>query len=99
MRNRPALDSSDSNMKKRKKIRRSVAHKVKDVTINIMYSNIQGFTKKKESLSFIMDELNCDICLLAETMTRTVNVKGCRCIPPNKSFGQNVCIMYLETNF
>ena len=58
-----------------------------------MYSNIQGFTKKKENLIYIMDEVDCDICLLAETMTRAVKISGCRCITPIKSTGQNVCII------
>ena len=58
-----------------------------------MYSNIQGYTKKKESLSFIMEELDCDLCLLAETMTRNVKLKGSRCFTANKSVGQNVCII------
>ena len=78
---------------KRKKIRRSVAKKTNNALVNIMYSNIQGFTKKKESLEYIMDEVDCDICLLAETMTRTIRMKGCRCITSNKSVGQNVCII------
>ena len=80
--------------KKKKKIRRSInKKKLQNEVINIMYSNIQGFTKKKESLMHIMDELDCDICLLAETLTRSVKMKGCRCITPSKSVGQNVCII------
>ena len=39
------------------------------------------------------EELDCDICLLAETMTSQVKVPGCRCITPRKSVGQNVCII------
>ena len=58
-----------------------------------MYSNIQGVTKKKESLINIMEELNVDICLLAETMTRTFKIDGCRCFQPNKSVGQNVSVV------
>ena len=65
--------------KEGKKTRRSIRKKKHEETINIMYSNIQGYTKKKESLSFIMEELDCDLCLLAETMTRNVKLKGCRC--------------------
>ena len=82
-----------STTKKVKKIRRSIKKKVQNEIISIMYSNIQGFTKKKKSLLYIMDELDCDICLLAETLTRTIKMKGCRCITPNKSVGQNVCII------
>ena len=78
---------------KRKKIRRSVVKRNQNTKINIMYSNIQGLTKKKESLLHIMEELDCDICLLAETLVRNVKLKGCRCITPNKSIGQNVCIV------
>ena len=44
--------------------RRNEAH-----TLILMYSNIQGITKKRDSLINIMDELKCDVCLLAETMT------------------------------
>ena len=58
-----------------------------------MYSNIQGYTKKCESLLYIMEEIDCDICLLAETMTRKIKIDGCQCITANKSIGQNVCII------
>ncbi len=58
-----------------------------------MYSNIQGFTKKKESLCEIMDELDCDVCMLAETMVCKAKINGERCITANKSTGQNVCIV------
>ena len=78
---------------KRKKIRRSVKKKKEKEILNIMYSNIQGVTKKKESLLHIMDELDIDICLLAETMTNSVKIAGCRCFTANKSIGQNVCII------
>ena len=77
----------------KKKIRRSGVNKKQNATINIIYSNIQGFTKKKESLIHIMEELDCDVCLLAETLLRDVKIKGCRCFTPNKSVGQNVCIV------
>ena len=87
------VNTERRNERNRKKIRRSIKKKDQADIINIMYSNIQGYTKKKESLSFIMDEVDCDICLLAETMTRNVKLKGCRCITPNKSIGQNVCII------
>ena len=40
-----------------------------------------------------MEELDCDICLLAETMTRSVKLEGCRCITARKSVGQNMCIV------
>ena len=39
---------------KKKKIRRSVVKKTKNAVINIMYSNIQGFTKKKEILILLL---------------------------------------------
>ena len=58
-----------------------------------MYNNIQGITKKKDSLVYIMEELDADVCLLAETMTCNVKVEGCRCITARKSVGQNVCII------
>ena len=61
--------------------------------LNIMYSNIQGVTKKKESLLYIMEDQDIDICLLAETLTKCVNFPGLRCITPLKSIGQNVCII------
>ena len=37
---------------KRKKTRRSIAKRVNNRVMNIMYSNIQGFTKKKENLVY-----------------------------------------------
>ena len=85
--------SGPGRRNKKKKIRRSRVNKKQNATMNIIYSNIQGFTKKKESLIHIMEELDCDVCLLAETLTRDVKLKGCRCITPNKSVGQNVCIV------
>lgn len=86
---------SDRNPKvvKRRKIRRSRRKKKHREIINLVYSNIQGITKKKESLVHIMEELECDICLLAETLTKTVNIENCRCFTPIKSIGQNVCIL------
>ena len=87
------LDLVYDEMKKHKKVRRSYKKKNREQNITIMYSNIQGFTKKCNSLLYIMDELDCDICLLAETMTRKVKIDGCRCIIPQKSIGQNVCII------
>ena len=61
--------------------------------LTIMYSNIQGFTKKRESLVNIMDDLDCDVCLLAETMTCRVKISGCKVVTSKKSVGQNVCIV------
>ena len=61
--------------------------------LTVMYSNIQGITRKKESLMYIMEELKVDICLLAETLTKNVQLSGCRCFTPIKSVGQNVCIV------
>ena len=78
---------------RRKQIRRSIRKKKENETLAVMYSNIQGITKKKESLINIMEELDIDICLLAETLTRNVKIDGCRCFTPNKSVGQNVCII------
>ena len=81
--------------RKKKKQRRSMKKKEKTSCshVNIIYSNIQGFTKKRESLINIMEELQCDVCLLAETMTRNIKIKECRCFTSNKSIGQNVCII------
>ena len=61
--------------------------------LSIMYSNIQGVSKKKESLLDIMEEVDCDICLLAETMTNKVKIPGCRSVTSRKSIGQNVCVI------
>ena len=63
-----------NDAKEKKKNRRSRKKKQNDTVINVVYSNIQGVTKKKESLTHIMEELECDVCLLAETMTRTVKL-------------------------
>ena len=78
---------------KKMKIRRSKMNIKKERVLTVMYSNIQGITKKKESLLNIMEEVDCDICLLAETMTCKVKIAGCRCITAKKSTGQNVCII------
>ena len=77
----------------RKPIRRSMKNKRNEQLITMMYSNIQGFTKKIESLMYIMDDIDCDVCLLAETMTSKVKVPGCRVVTAKKSVGQNVCII------
>ena len=79
--------------KRKNKVRRSSKNKNDKQILNIMYSNIQGLTRKKESLLEIMEEVGCDLCLLAETMTSNVKISGCRCVPPRKSVGQNVCIV------
>ena len=57
-----------------------------------MYSNIQGVTGKKNSLIDILQEVDPDVVLLAETLTATVKIEGCKVIPPDKSVGQNVAI-------
>ena len=76
----PVIDRhSNTSNKKNRKTRRSRKKKKVNETINIMYSNIQGFTKKKENLIHIMEELDCDVCLLAETMTKLVKIRNCRC--------------------
>ena len=77
----------------RVKVRRSKKKKRNEYELKIMYSNIQGITKKKESLMDIMEEIDCDVCLLAETMTNKVKIPGCRCITSRKTIGQNVCII------
>ena len=61
--------------------------------IKIIYSNIQGFTGKKESIQEIIERSNCDICLLTETMTVNVKLSGMKCITSKKSVGQNVAII------
>ena len=85
--------TGENGIRRKKKVRRSKKGKKQYETLKLMYSNIQGVTKKKESLLYIMEELECDICLLAETMTKNVELSGCRCINPIKSIGQNVCII------
>ena len=78
---------------KYKKCRRSKRKKKKLVSLSIMYANIQGFTGKKTSLMYTMDAIGADVVLLAETMTRKVSIKGCQCICPKESIGQNVAII------
>ena len=70
-------DIDRNNVRNKKmKTRRSKMNKKKERVVTIMYSNIQGITKKKESLLNIMEEINCDICLLAETMTCRIKIPG-----------------------
>ena len=40
-----------------------------------------------------MSTCNADIVLLAETMTKNVKIKGCECINPITSVGQNVSVV------
>ena len=49
-------------------------YKKKDQPLVIIYSNIQEITKKRENLRNIMEELDCDICPLAETMTNKMKL-------------------------
>lgn len=73
-----------------RKVRRSKPKKKDFEDIVIMYANIQGFTGKKTSLEHIIQITQSDIILLAETMTRKVELKGCESIYPKQSIGQNV---------
>ncbi len=75
------------------KMRRGGMNRRNQKCIKIVYSNIQGFTGKKTSLHDIMDTVDCDICMLAETMTLNVKMEGLKCIKSNKSVGQNVAII------
>ena len=61
--------------------------------ITILYSNIQGFVGKKDSILEIMETVECDVCLLAETMTTNVKIEGMKCITPKESVGQNVAMV------
>ena len=79
--------------KKAKPIRRAGMNKRKVKQLRILYSNIQGFTGKKSSLEDIMQTVDCEVCLLTETMTNNVKVKGMKCITAKKSVGQNVAII------
>ena len=81
------------NIKKTKPIRRSKMNRRLLKEINLLYSNIQGFTGKKESIVDIMQRANCDICLLTETMTVNVKLNGMKCITAKKSIGQDVAIV------
>ena len=59
----------------------------------LVYSNIQGFTGKRDSIQEIMKTVDCDVCLLTETMTVNVKMDGMKCITSKKSVGQNVAIV------
>ena len=81
------------NSKKTKPIRRGKMNRRLSKNIALMYSNIQGFLGKKDSIIDIMERAMCDICLLTETMTVNVKLKGMKCITAKKSVGQNVAIV------
>ena len=61
--------------------------------LRLLYSNIQGFVRKKSSIQDIIQTTNCEVCLLAETMTKNVKLDGMKCITAKKSVGQNVAII------
>ena len=61
--------------------------------LRIFYSNIQGFVGKKSSIQDIIQTVDCDVCLLAETMTTNVKLEGMKCITAKKSVGQNVAMI------
>ena len=88
-----AVQAENKGKQKQKRCRRTKKQKNKAKKINLLYANIQGFTGKKTSLQFIMNTLEADIVLLAETMTRKVALDGCQCIIPKDSVGQNVAII------
>ena len=94
--NRPLCDENRdevdliTNNEERRKVRRSKPKKKNFEDIVLMYANIQGFTGKKTSLEHIIETTQADIILLAETMTRMVELKGCKSIYPKRSVGQNV---------
>ena len=48
-----------------------------------MYANVQGIRGKKTSLKYVMNQVNADIVMLSETMTRKVSVDGCQSILPS----------------
>ena len=64
------------NFRKNKRIRRSKMYKRITKQIKILYSNIQGFTGKKNSIQDIMRVVDCDVCLLTETMTTNIKING-----------------------
>ena len=77
----------------RGKCRRSKVKRNSTKTLTLMYANVQGVRGKKTSLKYVMDQVNADVVMLAETMTRKVSVDGCQCIIPSTSTGQNVAIL------
>lgn len=78
--------------RKRKCIRRGGKFRNNKEELTIMYSNIQGVTRKKISLMEILGTVDPDICLLAETMTANFKLDGVKVVLPHKSVGQNVAI-------
>ena len=75
----------------RRKIRRSRKNKKEDV--NIMYSNIQGFNGKKESIQEILKTKSIDVCLLTETLSNKIKIEEGKSVCSKTSVGQNVCIL------
>ena len=82
---------SDMNEKKLKRnVRRGGKNRSLKEDVILIYSNIQGFTGKKDSLKEIIDKIDPDVCLFAETMTAKIKLDGCKSVTPSKSMGQNV---------
>ena len=77
----------------KKSIRRSRMNRRIEKKLTIMYSNVQGYTGKKDSILEIAEALGCDMCLLTETMTTNVTMAGAKCITSKKSVGQNVAVI------
>ena len=77
----------------KKRIRRSKMNLRLEKKLVVMYSNVQGFSGKKDSITEIAETLRSDICLLAETMSTNVKMTGAKCITAKKSIGQNVAII------
>ena len=76
-----------------KRIRRAKMNKRVSKELKILYSNVRGFTGKKTSIQEIIESVNCDVCLLAETMTINVKIDGMKCVTSKKSVRQNVAII------
>ena len=77
----------------RKRIRRGKKGSNTSGELTVLYSNIQGVTGKKISLLEILESVDPDVCLLAETLTANFKLDGCKVILPHKSIGQNVAIL------
>ena len=87
----------DRHNRSKKGCRRSMKSRNKSKSITLLYANIQGVRGKTTSLKHVMNLVGADLVLLAETMTRKVNIDGCVCICPKKSTGQNVSIIVNES--
>ena len=62
------MGEKTNDYSKNKVIRRSKMNRRLEKKLVVVYSNVQGYTGKKDSVTEIAETLGCDVLLLTETI-------------------------------